>query len=62
MKLQNIINKQTELIYDNKEFWEKLMISDSNFDEIKKENDVLKSKVSYFRKNLVDSFNELQKY
>ena len=38
------------------------MISDSNFDEIKKENDVLKSKVSYFRKNLVDSFNELQKY
>lgn len=62
MKLQNIINKQTELIYDNKEFWKKLMISDSNFDDIKKEHEVLKSKVSYFRKNLVDSFNELQKY
>ena len=38
------------------------MISDSNFDDIKKEHEVLKSKVSYFRKNLVDSFNELQKY
>ena len=38
MKMQNIINKQTELIYDNKEFWEKLMITDSNFDESKKEN------------------------
>ena len=47
MKLQNnMINKQTELINDNKEFREKLRIIDSKFDELKKENEVLKSKVS----------------
>ena len=46
MKLQaNIINKQTELINDNKEFREKLSIIDSKFDELKKENEVMKSKV-----------------
>ena len=46
MKLQaNMINKQTELINDNKEFREKLSIIDSKFDELKKENEVLKSKV-----------------
>ena len=37
MKLQiNIINKQTELINDNIEFREKLSITDSKFDELKK--------------------------
>ena len=47
MKLQNnMINKQTELINDNKEFREKLSITDSKFDELKKENEVLRSKVS----------------
>ena len=46
MKLQtNMINKQTELINNNKGFREKLSISDSKFDELKKENEVLKSKV-----------------
>ena len=45
MKLQaNMINKQTELINDNKEFREKLSIIDSKFDELKKENKVPKSK------------------
>ena len=47
MKLQNnMINKQRELTNDNKEFGEKLSIIDSKFDELKKENGVLKSKVS----------------
>ena len=47
MKLQNnMINKQTELINDSKEFREKLSITDSKFDELKKENEVLRSKVS----------------
>ena len=37
MKLQiNIINKQTELINDSIEFREKLRITDSKFDELKK--------------------------
>ena len=47
MKLQNnMINKQTELINDNKEFREKLSIKK----ELKKENEVLKSKVSVAEK------------
>ena len=51
MKLQtNMINKQTELINNNKEFREKLSIIDSKFDELKKENEVLKSKVSIAEK------------
>ena len=41
-----MINKQTELINDDKGFREKLSIIDSKFDELKKENEVLKSKVS----------------
>ena len=46
MKLQtNMINKQTKLINDNKEFRE--------FDELKKENKVLKSKVSITEKTLL---------
>ena len=54
MKLQNnMINKQTELINDNKEFREKLSIIDSKFDELKKENEVLKSKVSVAEKTLL---------
>ena len=51
MKLQNkMINKQTELINDNKEFRQKLSIIDPNFDELKKENGVLESKVSIAEK------------
>ena len=47
MKLQNnMINKQTELINDNKEFREKLSIKK----ELKKEKEVLKSKVSVAEK------------
>lgn len=47
MKPQNnMITKQTELINDNKKFREKLSIFDSKFNELKKENEVLKSKVS----------------
>ena len=64
MKLQNnMINKQTELINDNKEFRRKLSIIDSKFDELKKENEVLKSKVSVAEKtSRVNSLNKLQKY
>ena len=51
MKLQNnMINKQTDLINDNKESREKLSIIDSKFDELKNENEVLKSKVSVAEK------------
>ena len=53
VKLQiqtNMINEQTELINDNKEFREKLSITDSKFDELKKENEVLKSKLSVAEK------------
>ena len=46
MKLQNnMINKQTELINDNKEFRKKLSIIECKLNEFKKENKVLKSKV-----------------
>ena len=46
LKLQNnMINKQTELINDNREFREKQRIIDSKFDELKKENEVLKIQV-----------------
>ena len=45
-----MINKQTELINDNKKFREKLSIIDSKFDELKKENEVLKSKMSLAEK------------
>ena len=64
MKLQNnMINKQTELTNANKEFREKLSIIDSKFDELKKENEVLKSKVSVAEKtSRVNSLNKLQKY
>ena len=51
MKLQNnMINKQTDFINDNKEFREKLSIIDSKFDELKNENEVLTSKVSVAEK------------
>ena len=55
MKLQNnTINKQTELndnnLNDKKEFREKLGIIDFKFDELKKENEVLKSRVSVVEK------------
>ena len=52
-KLQtNMINKQIELINDNKEFREKLSIIDSKSDELKKESEILKSKVSFAEKIL----------
>ena len=53
IKLQNnMINKQTEPepVNDKNEFREKLSIIDSKFDELKKENEVLKSKVSVAEK------------
>ena len=51
IKLQtNMINKQTELINDNKEFREELSVIDSKFDEYKKENEVLMSKASVAEK------------
>ena len=47
MKLQNnMINKQTEPTNDNNEFREKLSITDSIFDKLKKENEILRKKVS----------------
>ena len=49
MKLQiNMINEQTELIKR-----EKLSIIDSKFDELKKENEVLKSNVSVVEETLM---------
>ena len=46
MKLQNnILIEQTELINDNNEFREKLRMFDCKIDELKKENEILKSKV-----------------
>lgn len=55
LKLQNnIITKQAELINDNNEFREKLNIVDSNFDDVKKENEILKSKVSVVAKTLLN--------
>ena len=51
MKLQNkMINKQTELINNNKDFREKLSTTDSKFDELRKENEMLKSKASVAEK------------
>ena len=55
MKLQNnMITKQAELINDKKEFREKLTIIESKFDELKKENEILKSKVSVVEKTLLN--------
>ena len=46
MKLQdNLISKQAELINDNKEFWEKLNLIEAKFNDLKKENETLQSKV-----------------
>ena len=46
MKLQdNLITKQTELINNNKEFREKLNVLKAKFDNLKKENEILQSKV-----------------
>ena len=51
MKLQiNMINKQIELINDNREFRKKPSTIDPKFDELKKENEVLKSKVAIAEK------------
>ena len=46
-----------ELINNNKEFREKLRIIDSKSDKLKKENEVLKSKVSVAEKT-VDPFDK----
>ena len=53
MKLQNNITKQRELINSNKVFREKLHITDSKFYVLKKENEILKSKVSVAEKILL---------
>ena len=46
MKLQgNLISKQTKLTNDNKEFWEKLNLIEAKFDDLKKENETIQSKV-----------------
>ena len=46
MKLQgNLISKQTKLTNDNKEFWEKVNLIEAKFDDLKKENETLQSKV-----------------
>ena len=51
MKLQtNKINKQTELINNNKDFREKLSVIDLKFDELEKKNKALKSKASVAEK------------
>ena len=45
-KLQdNLISKQAELINDNKEFREELNLIKAKFDDLKKENETLQSKV-----------------
>ena len=46
MKLQdNLITKQSELINNNNEFREKLNVIKAKFDNLKKENEILQSKV-----------------
>ena len=46
MKLQdNLITKQTELINNNRNFREKLNVLKAKFDNVKKENEILQSKV-----------------
>ena len=46
MKLQdNLITKQTELINNNRKFREKLNVLKDKFDNVKKENEILQSKV-----------------
>ena len=46
MKMQdNLISKQAELINDNKEFREELNLIKAKFDDLKKENETLQSKV-----------------
>ena len=51
MKLQdNLISKQTELINDSKEFQEKLSRIKAKFDDLKKENETLQSKVMIAKK------------
>ena len=46
MKLQdNLISKQAELINDNKEFREEPNFIKAKFDDLKKENETLQSKV-----------------
>ena len=53
MKLQdNLISKQAELINDNKEFWEKLNLIEAKFNDQKKENETLQSKVMIAEKLL----------
>ena len=41
----NLISKETELINDDKEFWEKLKVVKTKFDDRKKENETVESKV-----------------
>ena len=57
MKLQdNLISKQTELITCSKEFREKLNVIETKFDDLKKENDTLQSKVMIAKKTSTTLF------
>ena len=42
---ENLISKQTELINDDKEFCQKLKVVKTKFDDRKKENETVESKV-----------------
>ena len=54
MKLQNnMINKESELINNNKKLREKVSIFDSKYDELKKENEIVKIRVSVAEKTLL---------
>ena len=57
MKLQdNLISKQTELINDNKEFQEKRNVIKAKFDDLKKENETIQSKVMITEKTSTTLF------
>ena len=57
MKLQdNLTSKQTELINNNKEFPEKLNVIEAKFDDLKKENETLQSKVMIAEKTSMTLF------
>ena len=57
MKLQEkLISKQTELINDSRKFREKLNLIEAKFDDLKKENETLLSKVMVAEKTLTTLF------
>ena len=57
MKLQDkLISKQTELINENRKFREKRTLIEAKFDDLKKENETLLSKVMVAEKTLTNLF------